>query len=133
LVQAHWGPTRVSTNWASTPNALERIAFLAKDAVLVVDDFAPRGTVYDIAKLHAAAERLLRGQANHAGRQRMNADASLRPEMYPRGLILATGEDVPSGHSLRARMVVVEIGKGDVDLGRLTQLQAAAEAGTLAQ
>jgi hypothetical protein len=63
----------------------------------------------------------------------MNADSSLRPEWYPRGLILATGEDVPSGHSLRARMIVVEIGRGDVELPALTKLQAAAEAGQFAE
>jgi hypothetical protein len=133
LVQAHFGPSRPPANWGSTPNSLERIAYLAKDAVLVVDDFAPRGTTHDVARLHAAAERLLRGQANRAGRHRMNADATLRPEMYPRGLIVATGEDVPSGHSLRARMVVVEVGAGDVDVAALTAMQATAEAGALAE
>jgi hypothetical protein len=133
LAQAHWGAYRAPANWASTANALERLAFLAKDALLLVDDFAPRGTQYEIAKLHASAERLMRGQANRTGRQRMNADSGLRPEYYPRGLITGTGEDVPSGHSLRARMVVDEISKGDVELPALTRLQNAAEAGILAE
>ena len=125
LAQAHWGAThtRPPANWASTPNSLERIAFQAKDALLLIDDFAPRGSIYDIQKLHAAAERLLRAQANRSGRHRMNADGSLRAEMYPRGLIVATGEDVPSGHSLRARLLVVEISPGDIDRASLTEAQ----------
>jgi hypothetical protein len=39
----------------------------------------------------------------------MHADSSLRSVYYPRGLILVTGEDVPKGHSLRARLVVLEL------------------------
>jgi hypothetical protein len=47
-------------------------------------------------------------------------------------VIISTGEDVPRGHSLRARMFVVEVGRGDVDADRLTECQRAAAAGTYA-
>src|SRR5207302_7544602 len=48
------------------------------------------------------------------------------------GLIVSTGEEVPRGQSLRARMLIVELTKGDVDLGRLTACQGAARAGAYA-
>ena len=86
---------QLPASWSSTANALEAIAFAAKDALLTVDDFAPSGGQNDINRYHKEAERLFRGQGNSAGRLRMRADSSLRPEKAPRGMILATGEDIP--------------------------------------
>jgi Bifunctional DNA primase/polymerase, N-terminal len=126
LAQAHYAPmvaARPMANWASTANANERLAFLAKDCLLLVDDFCPRGSAQDVGRMHGAGERLIRAAANRGGRGRMNADASLRPEMYPRGMLLGTGEDVPRGYSLRVRMVLLEVAADEVDLERLTELQ----------
>jgi hypothetical protein len=120
-------------SWSSTANALEALAFAAKDALFVVDDFAPRGAVGDRQRLEGLADRLLRAQGNHSGRQRMRADGSLRPERPPRGLILSTGEDVPSGQSLRGRLLVLEVSPGEVPLARLTPHQRAAADGLYAQ
>ncbi len=57
--------------WSSTGNALEAVCFHAKDVLVVVDDFAPQGNVADIARYHAAADRLFRAAGNRAGRDRM--------------------------------------------------------------
>jgi hypothetical protein len=116
-------------NWSSTSNALEDLAFLAKDTVLVVDDFVPPAGM-DRGRLDAAADRLLRNSANRAARQRMRADGSLRPPRPSRALLMCTGELVPRGQSLRARMLVCEVGPGQVDQQRLTTAQADAAAGT---
>ena len=117
--QAHWGShwngRTFPANWSSTANALEKTAFIAKDVMLVVDDFAPKGTGYDMQREHAKADQLLRAQGNLGGRSRMNADGTLRPTYFPRCLIVATGEDVPIGHSLRARMNIVPVAKGDIE------------------
>ncbi len=120
-------------NWSSTGNAIERKAFLMKDSVMVVDDFVARGTPNDVARIHSAAERLIRSQGNQAGRDRLNSQAQLKGAYHSRGLILATGEDLPNGHSLQARMVIVSIERGSVDLGCLTALQSSGNVGTLAQ
>ena len=117
LAQQHFGPgmdaRHLPANWSSTGNALEALAFTAKDALLVVDDFCPTGSAADVQRYHREADRLFRGQGNRAGRQRMRADASLRPSKPPRGLTLSTGEDTPRGQSLRARMFVLEVSPGD--------------------
>ena len=51
LAQQHFGPAMDSrhlpASWLSTGNALEGLAFQAKDVLLVVDDFAPTGTSSD--------------------------------------------------------------------------------------
>ena len=58
------GRAHLPASWLSTGNALEGIAFQAKDAVLVVDDFCPAGVKADIARQHKEADRLLRAQGN---------------------------------------------------------------------
>lgn len=137
LAQAHYGAgfsgKNLPGNWAATANALEKMAFLAKDAVLTIDDFAPTGTLSDVQRLHADADRILRGQGNRSGRPRMRPDGSLRPEYYPRGLILSSGEDIPRGQSLRSRLFIVEVNRGEVVLDKLTSLQGAAARGVLAE
>jgi hypothetical protein len=121
LFGQHYGPgldaRNLPANWSSTANALEAMAYAAKDVVLVVDDFVPNGHAGDVHRAHRDADRLLRGQGNRAGRQRMKADGSPRPTLYPRGLILSTGEDVPRGQSLRARLLTIEVSNGDLGPG----------------
>ena len=62
----------------------------------------------------------------------MRPDTTLRPEKPPRALIISTGEDVPRGQSLRARMMVLELSPGDLDWERLTGCQSAAGSGLYA-
>jgi len=101
--------------------------------VLLTDDFAPNGTSTDIQKIHATAERIFRAQGNQSGRFRMRADSTLAGSLPPRGLIVATGEDLPRGQSLQARLVVVQIAPGQINVSQLTKAQASAEIGTYAQ
>jgi hypothetical protein len=137
LAQQHFGPKLDARNipgsWSSTGNALEALSFVAKDIVLVVDDFAPGGSHHDVQKTHREADRLLRAQGNRAGRSRLKADATLRPAKYPRGIIISTGEDVPRGHSLRSRQFINEFSPGDMNWGLLTQCQRDAAEGTYAK
>jgi len=118
LIQQHLGKEmdarHLPASWLSTGNALEGLAFAAKDSVLTVDDFAPSGSATEVQRAHREADRLFRGQGNRSGRGRMRADTSLRPEKPPRGLLLSTGEDTPRGQSLRARMLVLEVSYGDL-------------------
>ncbi|MEK7220973.1 MAG: toprim domain-containing protein, partial [candidate division NC10 bacterium] len=137
LAQAHYGPgfhgKSLPGNWSATANTLEKQAFLAKDAIFVVDDFAPGGTTSDVQRLHREADRVLRAQGNRAGRGRMKPDGTLRPEYFPRGLILSSGEDIPQGRSLRSRLWILELSPGQVDLQELTRAQEDAARGLLAR
>ncbi len=135
LDQQHFG-ARIDTgtlpgNFSSTANALEMLAFYAKDLLLTVDDFAP-GSVRD-AELEGVAERLFRGAGNKQARSRMGADGRLRPYKPARALVLATGEAVPHSQSVRARMLIVEIAPGDVDVEVLSACQRAATEGLFCQ
>ncbi len=126
--QQHFGAafdrTRLPASFEDTANAVGAILFAAKDAFAVVDDFAPGGSTTDVQRLNREAGRLIRAQGNGAGRLRMRADSTLREAKDPRGLLAISGEDVPPGHSIRARMFVIQLPKGAVDWQRMTAAQA---------
>jgi len=135
LCQQHFGAAmdagRLPAHFASTANALEGLAFSTKDALLVVDDFAPTGGVGD-GTLEAVAERLFRAAGNLQGRSRMSGSGRVCVPQPPRALVLATGEEVPRGHSLRSRLLIVEVGPGEVNRATLSQCQRAGQEGQLA-
>ncbi|MGE5446511.1 MAG: hypothetical protein ACM3SR_18255 [Ignavibacteriales bacterium] len=137
IAQAHYGAgfhaKSLPGNWSSTENALEKQSFLIKDSIFTIDDFAPNGTTLEVQRLHQKADRIHRGQGNRAGRERMRSDGRFQPEYFPRGLIMASGEDIPRGQSLRSRMLIVEVARGDVDLQKLTRAQEDADNGLFAQ
>ncbi|MCX6620881.1 MAG: DUF3854 domain-containing protein, partial [Acidobacteria bacterium] len=119
--------------WSSTGNALEALAFHAKDALFVIDDFAPQGSGTDVARYHAAADRVFRAAGNHAGRSRLDSTAELRESKPPRALIVSTGEDIPRGHSVRARLLILELPKGSIKVSALTKCQRDGREGLYAQ
>lgn len=135
VAQRHFGANfnreRLPASWASTANFLENLAFRAKDAILVIDDFRPATHSFD-RELQREAERIFRAQGNRSGRGRMNADGSERPTRAPRGMILTTAEEFVWGASLRARMVELEVARGQLSLDKLILLHQAAQAGVLA-
>jgi hypothetical protein len=136
LCQQHFGAsmdaTNLPANFASTGNALEGIAFHAKDSLLVVDDFAPTGTCRD-GELDRIAERLFRAAGNRQGRSRLIGNGQLSAPKPPRALVLATGEKVPAGQSIRARLLVVEVDPGEINRTQLSRCQKAAQKETLSR
>jgi len=110
-------------NWMSTGNSLESLAFLAKDAPLVIDDFKPGGPKSDIDRMHQLADRVFRAQGNWSGRGRFRPDGTVRLPRPPRGMILSSGQDVPRGESLRARLLVLNVEQGEIDVKGLTPYQ----------
>jgi Domain of unknown function (DUF927) len=137
LAQQHFGagfhPRNLPGSWMSTGNSLEDLAFVAKDVILVVDDFVPAGTVADIARIHREADRVLRAKGNRSGRGRLRADGSQRPVRAPRGLILSTGGEIPKGQSLRARLVTTEMSKDTTQWTQLARCRRDAMAGRYAE
>jgi len=113
--------------WTDTANRLEKTCFLAKDALLVIDDFAPVSDPYKAREMERNAARIVRNVGNRGGRGRLTSDLRLRVIYRPRGLVISTGEQVPDGQSVTARMYTIEMHPGDVDLERLTAAQAEAE------
>ncbi len=106
LAQQHYGrdmdARHFPQNWSSTANDIELTLFAAKDALAVVDDFAPGTTRGSRQVLEDKAERVVRGLGNAAGRGRMTADGRQRPDRPPRAQVIITGEDLPAQHSVQS-------------------------------
>jgi hypothetical protein len=115
LYQQHYGPgmhaKQLPASWEWTANALEGFAF---------------------AKLRTAAQRVFRSKGNGAGRGRMNADATLKIELPSRALIMISGEDVPSGKSVRARLFVIPFARDSMNWKLLGKYQSNAREGLYA-
>lgn len=58
-----------------------------------------------LQKMESTAERILRMWGDRIGRRRLNSKIELQKTYYPRGMVLVTGEDLPSGQSSNARLV----------------------------
>lgn len=127
LAQRHFGTFDRKTlpgSWTSTENALEARLFTVKDAVAVIDDYAPNADSRAQQELEKRAQRIIRGIGNRASRGRLRADLTQQPDRPPRGLVICTGEDLPTGHSIQARLVIVEIDRERLNLDVVSELQA---------
>ena len=136
LALAHFGEfdgRHIPANFTDSEGNIERKTHAAKDALIVVDDFKPMGAANDVNKLHSKADRIFRGVGNQAGRGTLTVNRKERAALHARGFVLATGEDLPRGQSLRARLTVIDLGKGDIDRAKLTELQKAARDGLFRQ
>lgn len=110
-------------NFHSTSNAIEKMAFTLKDALLLVDDYHPT-TAQDKKRMDSICQRLARGAGDHLARARMTSDIKLRASYSPRSLVIITGEDIPDvGQSGLSRFYFVDFKKGIIDKKKLTNVQ----------
>ncbi len=121
------------TSFSSTSNAVGAVLHRAKDALIVVDDFAPTGSRVQVDRQSHETDRILRGQGNRAGRQRLTQDGNMQPVHKPGGSLLFTAEELPRGNSLRARSLVIPVGTRTVIWEELTKFQDLARQGEFAQ
>lgn len=118
LALCHFGTfdsRHLPASWSGTQNELERLLFLAKDLPFVIDDWAPGQDSSKAKELEVKAERVIRAQGNRQGRVRMRSDTTSQVTYIPRGLLVTSGEQLPSGHSHTARIYSVEIERDEVD------------------
>jgi hypothetical protein len=123
LCQAHFGAAfdweHLPGSWRCTANATAELQFKLKDTLFTVDDFVPKGSLSDVQRAHLDADKVLRGAANNAARGRLGRDSLLKESKPPRCFTLSTGEDIPRGQSLQARLWITDFTEGDVDFKRL--------------
>jgi hypothetical protein len=126
LALSHYGDFDVRTlpaSWRDTANYLEKQMALAKDIPLVVDDWAPAQDMSGAREYEVKAEQVARAQGNRMGRGRLRSDTSSRAKYIPQGLLISTGEQLPSGQSHTARLFAVELETNGIDIIRLTAAQ----------
>lgn len=114
------------SNLSDTANALEKRAFTLKDALMAIDDYHPATSKKDGQQMETTIQKIIRSASNRTGRHRLNSDSTEKGAYSPRGGILFTGEENPQLQSTLARLMSMEIKKGDIDRSKLTTLQAQA-------
>lgn len=116
----------LTVNWSSTAASLENEMFLAKDAPLIIDDYAPsESDGFD--EVRAKAKQVVRAVGNRASRGRMSADMTARADRPPRALVISTGEDLPTGTSILARTIPIPMRPKAVNLDLLSKAQRRVE------
>lgn len=115
LAMCHYGQFSYNSppaSWTGTVNALEKKAFLVKDAPLWIDDYTAQTTIRGMNEIRRKADQLLRDWGNRTGRSRMQSNLRLRRTFVPRGLIISTAEQLPPGQSILARLYAIEVHPG---------------------
>ena len=121
LAVSHFGDferINLPARWTGTANRLEELLSIAKDLPFILDDFAPAAEKLSMSDMERKAERIIRSQGDRAGRVRMHSK-----NKYPRGLLLTSGEMLTSGYSRTARILTLEIKRGDTNTLFMSQAQ----------
>ncbi|MBY0554865.1 bifunctional DNA primase/polymerase [bacterium] len=122
---------KLTANFECTPNSLEKMAYTIKDMPFVIDDLAPDGTLKDSQQKSKTAIRYVRTAGNGEGsaRGRLTKDYKLKTSFYPRCQTDMTGEDVPPGQSIIARLLALSFEQNLINLKNLTKAQDLAASG----
>lgn len=128
LMMNHFGSFKdtnsLPSSFQDTPAGVEKKGFTTKDSILVVDDYYPAKDKNEKARMDKLAGMLQAYYGDRKGRTRQNSDMSDKVSYPPRGLAVATGEDIPGGSLSRlARFVLVEFEGESVNTELLTDLQ----------
>jgi len=107
LLQGHFDPSSTDASligsWISTAASLEVLVHLAKNILVTIDD--ANQSVPGITK---KMEHIFRANGNGTSRARMTSTMKSQRAYPPRGMVMSTGEDLPEGHSCRARLLMVD-------------------------
>lgn len=138
LILSFFGRFTSSTlpsSFKDTENAIEKKGHSLKDVPTVIDDFHPVSHYKERQNMDKIAQSLSRGYGDRAGKDRMQADTSIRQGFAPRGNAIITGEDFPAiGQSGSARNFIVELLPNDVPASAdLDFVQEQASLGVLAK
>jgi len=118
---SHYGVFNYKTlplAWGSGSTAkglLKRMSSL-KDVVSCIDDWAPGATLKQQNESEQMAELIIRSIGNKAKQAKLQADGAIAKTYGPRGAVIASGEQLPSGQGRNARIFVVDMRPDDLDL-----------------
>ncbi|MFN3562716.1 MAG: DUF927 domain-containing protein [Chloroherpetonaceae bacterium] len=110
--------------WNATSNSLERYLHTLKDVPAIIDDYAPMADNYAAQKVEQTIMRVIRDVGNGSGRARMKYDTSLATVYRPRAFVICTGELLPDGESILARLMIINVKREQVNMELLKSMNA---------
>jgi len=115
------------SNFDDTIGILEKRSFTLKDSLHIVDDYHPSANRRAAENKETVAQKMIRSHSNRTARGRLNPDMSERGRYEPRSMMLMTAEEIPALESTLARVCIVEVAEGAIDLVKLSNVQAESE------
>ena len=117
-VQAHFGDfynRRFPANFNDTVNSVREKLFLAKDALVVVDDYRRSEDARRSGGMDAVADNVISAVADRADRGRLTADKKTAAARPSRCTCVMTGEDVPRVSMSRLmRLYRIDVEPGEI-------------------
>lgn len=123
-----WQYDHLPGSWASSAKGLLELACQAKDLPFIMDNFVPDKELRQHSKLTEVSHQL----GDRASRDKLSQSSKLMTSRPVRGLVISTGEDVPSGEGASNRWYTVQMFQGDVMSNALDQVQQAGWRGEIA-
>ncbi len=128
LLLSHFGNFELDTlplSFRATFAGIEKVAFAAKDQLLVIDDYKPEKMETDQEKI---MEGILGLWGDRNKRIKMNSHGGLHKQYTPRGLAIVTGERAPKFSQGRlARALTVYTEEGSINSKKLREIQSKKE------
>lgn len=116
--------------WTGTANSLQSMMFLYRDLPMVIDDYKKSLGGHHLSGMTA----LIQNYADRTSRSRLTRDQQQQRRVYPRCLVISTGEDTWEGQeSVQARTLIIDAAKQKPTLDALRAAQEAAMRGDLAR
>lgn len=116
-VQAHFGDfynRQFPANFNDTANNVREKMFLAKDALMVIDDYR-KGDGRPHNPMDTVADSVISAVADRAERGRQTADRKMEAERPCRCTCIMTGEDMPNvSISRKMRLYRITVSMGDI-------------------
>ncbi len=117
-------------NWHSTANSLRALLHECRDLTLLIDDYRTESMAGGEG---SGVSALINTYTERTARMRLSGSQELRKGLNPRGLILSNGEDTwERAAATTARTIVIDLDRGGMSLGRISEAQDYAERGVLA-
>ncbi len=117
--------TPAPSNFRDTNNSVELKFAITDSTLMLLDDRIPSTTPKIKAQMEAMEQAVARQIGDRSGRDRMNADGTLRATYRPKCNLIITSEDSFSnvGESAIARSISVELKPGEIESQKLTKVQ----------
>ena len=118
-------------NWSTTQAGTERVRNIARDSLVVIDNFIADGD--NPGRELSKANSVINGQGDLVGKSRMNADGSTPTRRDPHCSMISTGECEFTRKSALGRALTIELRPGMIELEKLIECHADGERELYAQ
>jgi|GEM_PF-1629675 len=103
----------------STLKGIKFSLSILKNVVACIDNWAPGGSVHEQQQLENMAAKICHLVGDQAKQTKMDGPSMLAKTLRPRGAVISSGEQLPSGESNTARLFVVDVFPDDIDLAKI--------------